>query len=195
MDISGNHYDGVLYGSYVYDSQNGGSISNSFISTSYNINSSSFTISMIVTFNPSYYWAVWWGDECFDANLGYYAFMSSYDTLNFAGGGTNSYNGRVEVNISPNLYNVRSLWDFVVNGANFYLYRNGILFSGPTIYTTPLNFSSVGLCFGARHLNNGLGYRDANGRPTFYNLRAYNIALTSTQVLTNYYALQSKYSL
>ena len=83
----------------VYDSQNGGSISNSFISTSYNIDSSSFTISMIATFNPSSYWTVWWADESFDANLGYYAFMSSNKTLNFAGGGVNSLSGRVEVDI------------------------------------------------------------------------------------------------
>ena len=82
-DTSGNGRNGTLQGSASYVSTNGGGIklNNSaytgtdYISVPYNISTSTVTVELVASFNPTSNWATIWGNEGYSAGRGYYATM------------------------------------------------------------------------------------------------------------------------
>jgi hypothetical protein len=196
-DISGNGNNGTLAGSnsyLTYTSSYGGGItisgaeSGTYISTGYNISSNTFTISMAAAINPVSYWATWWGNDVYNSHQGYYAYMPSSSTLNFG-----STNGPASYAISG--YTSLAIWDFVINGTNVYLYKNGSLLTSSTITAPSGGYATDGLYFGSRHANAGGATNTDNCAGTYYSMRVYNVALNSTQIAQNYAALKGTYGL
>lgn len=188
-DLSGNGNHATLYGSPTYTASNGGGYTtsaSSYISTNYNL-PNTFTVSIAGTFNPSTYWATIWGNESWNAAKGYLAYFSYSGNLGFG-----SPSGQASISITG--YNTVHIWDFVVNGTSYVLYKDGVSV-GSGSFTAPFNGSSnSGLYFGARHGNAGTGYTDACPG-TYYSMRVYNRALNATEINTNFSVLRSSYGL
>lgn len=188
-DLSGSGNNGTLIGSPTYVSANGGgyrTTTTSYISTNYNL-PSTFTVSIAGIFTPSSYWATIWGNESWSAAKGYLAYFSSSGYLNIG-----SPSGQTGLTISG--FNVVHIWDFVINGSSFTLYKDGVNV-GTGTFTAPFYGSSNnGLYFGARHSNSGSSYTDLCPG-TYYSMRVYNRALNASEITTNFNILRSSYGL
>ena len=188
-DASGNGNNATLNGSPTYTSANGGGYttsSSSYISIPYNL-PNTFTVSVACTMNPSTFWATLWGNESWNASKGYIAYLGSSSTINFG-----SPTGLASIAVSG--INTVHIWDFVVNGTSYTLYKDGVSVS-TGIFTAPSGgLSTTGLYFGARHGNAGTSYTDACPG-TYYSMRIYNRALNSDEVQTNFSVLRSYYGL
>ena len=188
-DASGNGNNATLNGTPTYTSANGGGYttsSTSYISMPYNL-PNTFTVSIAASFNPTTYWATIWGNESWSAGKGYLAYLGSSGTMNFG-----SPSGTASISVSG--INTVHIWDFVVNGTSYVLYKDGVSFSTGTFTAPTGGLSTTSLYFGARHGNAGTSFTDACPG-TYYSMRVYNRALSATEIGTNFTVLRANYGL
>jgi hypothetical protein len=188
-DASGFGNNATLNGSPTYTSANGGGYttsSSSYISIPYNL-PNTFTVSVACALNPSSFWATLWGNESWSASKGYIAYLSSTTSMNFG-----SPTGLANISVSG--INTVHIWDFVVNGTSYTLYRDGVSIGTGTFSAPSGGLSTTGLYFGARHGNAGTSYTDACPG-TYYSMRVYNRALSGDEIQTNFSVLRSFYGL
>lgn len=200
-DASGNGRNATLQGSPSYVSNNGGGIrlnnstygGNDYISVPYNIGSTTTTIEIVASFNPTSYWATIWGNEIYNSSAGYFAFMNSSTSITY---------GRPGASVAETITASNSIrhWIFVLNGTNRSLYLNGSQI-GTTKTGTNLSYATSEFLFGARHTNAGTGATDkmnnstAANYPVFYQMRLYNRALSTTEITQNYNAIKGTYGI
>ena len=200
-DSSGNGRNATLVGSPLYVSNNGGGIrlnhgdanGTDYISVPYNIASNTVTVEVVASFNPTSFWGVIWGNENYNANGGYLAYVET----------TNLYygipNNETAVTITDS--NAIRQWIFVINGTQASLFLNGSQVGTTDTIGNQTLFATGDFYFGARHLNNGTGFGDTMNNsnsadyPVFYQMRVYNRALSGAEVLQNFNANKSTYGL
>jgi hypothetical protein len=188
-DASGNGNNATLNGSPTYTSANGGGYttsSTSYISIPYNL-PNTFTISVACSLNPSKFWATLWGNESWNAGKGYIAYLLSNSTMNLG-----SSTGVASISVTG--INTVHIWDFVVNGTSYTVYRDGVSVGTGTFTAPSGGLSTTGLYFGARHGNDGTSYTDALPG-TYYSMRVYNRALSADEINTNFSVLRGNYGL
>jgi hypothetical protein len=188
-DMSGSGNNATLVSSPTYTASNGGGYTtsaSSYISTSYNL-PNTFTISIAASFNPTTYWATIWGNDSWTSQKGYIAYFKNANNIDIG-----SPSGEVTVPIND--YNTVHIWDFAVNGTDFVLYKDGLVY-GTGAFTAPVGgVSTNGLYFGARHTNGGTGAQDF-GPGTYYSMRVYNRRLSADEIKTNFSFLRSSFGL
>jgi hypothetical protein len=188
-DASGNGNNATLNGSPTYTSSNGGGYttsSTSYFSIPYNL-PNTFTISVACSLNPSKFWATLWGNESWNAGKGYIAYLLSNSTMNLG-----SSTGVASISVTG--INTVHIWDFVVNGTSYTVYRDGVSVGTGTFTAPSGGLSTTGLYFGARHGNDGSSYTDALPG-TYYSMRVYNRALSADEINTNFSVLRGNYGL
>lgn len=189
-DASGNGNNATINGSPTYTSANGGGYttsSTSYISLPNNL-SNTFTVSIACALNPTTYWATIWGNESWTAGKGYIAYLLSNISMDF-GSPTSGL-----ANIAMSGINTVHIWDFVVTGTNYTLYKDGVSVSTGTFTVASGGLSTTGLYFGARHTNTGASFTDACPG-TYYSMRVYNRALSADEINTNFTVLRVNYGL
>ena len=188
-DVSGNGNHATINGAPTYTAANGGgytTTSSSYFSLPTNL-SNTYTVSIACSLNPTSFWATLWGNESWSASKGYIAYFGSNSTLNFG-----SPTGLASISVSG--INTIHIWDFVVNGTSYILYRDGVSYSTGTFTAPSGGLSTTGLYFGARHANTGTSFTDACPG-TYYSMRVYNRALSSSEINTNFTVLRANYAL
>lgn len=203
VDATGNGYNATLLGTPTYVSTNGGGIklNNSlastgtdYISVPYNIASSTVSVEIVASFNPTSYWATIWGNEGYSASRGYYAFMSGSTGITY-GKPTSTSTETITAS------NAVRQWIFVINGTTQSLYLNGSQVGASDTVTNQTLFTSTEFLFGARHTNGGTGATDkmnnstAANQPVFYQMRLYSKALSGAEITANYNAVKSTYGI
>ena len=204
IDESGNSRNGTVYtigtGSGTYASGNNGGLtfgpSNNtnaamLANTSYNL-SVPFSIEVVANISASSFWASLWGNENYNSSLGWIAYWTGSSTLNV---GSTSRSNQYTINASTG-----AIRQFIVTvdatpSANLYI--NGVLQTpAATGYTIAPSAATSGLNFGSRHPNAGTtGTPNDCANGTYYQMRAYNIALNQTQVTANYNAIKTLYGI
>lgn len=200
-DSSGNGRNATLVGSPLYVSNNGGGIrlnnadgsGTDYISVPYNIASNTVTVEVVASFNPTSFWATIWGNENYNANGGYLAYVET----------TNLYYGipNNETSVTITDSNAIRHWIFVINGTQASLFLNGSQIGTTATINNQTLFATGDFYFGARHLNNGTDFTDTMNNsnsanyPVFYQMRVYNRALSGAEVLQNFNADKSTYGL
>jgi len=201
-DSSGNGRDATLLGSPSYVSTNGGGIrlnnenssGTDYISVPYNIASNTVTVEVIASFNPTSFWGVIWGNEIYNDSGGYLAYLNSSTEISY--GIPNS-----ETTVTITESSAIRHWIFVINGTQGSLFLNGSQVGTTDTIGNQTLFATNGFYFGARHLNDGTGFGDTMNKsnselyPVFYQMRAYNRALSGAEITQNYNATKSKYGL
>ena len=201
-DSSGNGRNATLVGSPSYVSINGGGIrlnnpdgnGTDYISVPYNIASSTVTVEVIASFNPTSFWGSIWGNEIFDISAGYVAYVDSSTNISY---GT-PYN---ETSVTITASNAIRQWIFVINGTQGSLYLNGSQVGTTGTIMNQTIFATSEFYFGARHFNNGTGLTDTMNNsdsalyPVFYQMRVYNKALSGAEITQNFNAVKNTYGL
>ena len=184
-DLSGNNYNATLTGSPVFNSANNGSIvfdgSTQYAATS-NIALSFTTFSMecLVKYNS------------LSGNQGLFTYNNTNVINLWKGSGSGM---RWEVNTSSQSITgandlATGVWYHFVgvyNGSQAILYRNGVVYAGPTTLTSHTSESAnfeIGRYNGAGHTNGSISVA-----------RFYNRGLTATEVLQNYNSIKSRFGL
>jgi hypothetical protein len=203
-DASGNGYNAIISGSATYVSNNGGGIrlnntsanggGADFISVPYNIASSTVTVEIVASFNPTEFWASIWGNESYSFNSGYYAYMLSATNITW---------GRPQATATNTITASNSIrhWTFVINGSSLLLYLNGTQSGTTASITAQTAFTTNNFYFGSRHTNVGTGHADklnssiTANRPVFYQMRVYNKALSLSELTQNYNAVKGTYGI
>ena len=203
-DSSGNGYNAIISGSASYVSNNGGGIKLNntlangggadFISVPYNINSSTVTVEIVASFNPTAFWATIWGNDSYNASLGYMAYMTSATSINY---------GRPNASVTENITASNSIrhWVFVLNGTSRSLYLNGTQIGSTQVGSNPSGFATNNLYFGSRHSNAGTGHQDklnssiSANQPVFYQMRVYNKALSVAEITQNLNVVRGTYGI
>jgi hypothetical protein len=201
-DSSGNGRNATLQGTPTYVSNNGGGIrlnnasytGTDYISVPYNISTTTATVEIVASFNPTAYWATIWGNENYNAGSGHMAFMNSSTSINWGKTGL----------ISSTITASNSIrhWTFVINGTSALLYLNGSqLGTTGSLGTAQTSYVTTEFLFGARHTNAGTGATDklnnstAANYPVFYQMRIYNTALSAADVTQNYNSVKGTYGI
>ena len=203
-DASGNGYNATISGSASYISNNGGGIKlnnsgpnglgNDFISVPYNINSSTVTVEIVASFNPTGFWATIWGNESYTAGRGYLAFMTSATQITY---GKSTAPTQETITASNSIRH----WTFVINGTQHSLYLNGVQVGVTDTLAIQTLFATSEFYFGARHVNNGVGPADrmnssiSANQPVFYQMRVYSKALSESEITQNYNSIKSTYGI
>jgi len=201
-DASGNGYNATLQGSSSYTGSFGGGIKlnndnlngTDYIIVPYNINTSTVTVEVIASFNPTSFWGVIWGNEFYNSDAGYFAYMDSSTTINY-GKPTSESSKTITAS------NAVRQWIFVINGTQHSLYLNGSQFGTTDTVNIQTLFTSNNFYFGARHNNEGTGFVDTMNNsnsadyPVFYQMRVYNKALSGSEITQNYNAIKNTYGL
>lgn len=203
-DESGNNRNGTIYtigtGSGTYASGNKGGLtfgpSNNtnaamLANTSYNL-SVPFSIEVVANIAASSFWAALWGNENYNASTGWFAYWS--------GSGSLTVGSPSRTNIYSITASTGSIRQFIVTvdaTPSVNLYVNGALQTPLSSgYTLAPSAASSGLNFGSRHPNAGTtGTPNDCANGTYYQMRAYNIALNQSQVTANYNAIKSTYGI
>lgn len=188
-DISGNGNNATLNGSPTYTSANGGGYTTSttsYFSSSYNL-TNIYTVSIAASFNPTSFWATLWGNDSYNQSKGYFAYLGSSGTINLG-----SPSGVASISVTG--INTVHIWDFVVNGTSYTVYKDGVSAGTGTFSAPSGGVSTTGLYFGARHTNAGTSYTDACPG-TYYSMRVYNRALSAAEIQTNFSSLRGNYGL
>ena len=202
IDESGNGYNAIISGSATYVSNNGGGIklnnANStgtdFISVPYNIPSSTLTVEVVASFNPTSFWGSIWGNDSWNAGRGYLAYMPASTTISYG----KSALGTSETITASNA--IRH-WTFVINGTQHSLYLNGVQVGTTDTVTIQTLFATSELYFGARHVNTGIGPTDrmnssiTANQPVFYQMRVYNRALSVAEITQNFNVIKGTYGI
>jgi len=200
-DVSGNGYNATLQGSPSYVSTNGGGImlNNStyngtdYISLPYNISSTTVSVELVASLNPTSYWATIWGNENYNSGLGFFAFMASGTTITY---------GRPGATAAENITATNAIrhYIFVMNAGQNSMYINGSQ-NGTTQVRTTGGFASGNFYFGSRHTNAGTGAQDKMNNsssayyPVYYQMRIYNRALSASEITQNYNAVKGTYGI
>jgi hypothetical protein len=129
-----------------------------------------------------------WGNEAW-ASTGYLAYQASNSTLTFGKPITSVTWTTTQADIQGN----NTAWDFTFNGTTISLYKNGVTTPVSSGAMSAATASSAGIFFGARHVNGGGATPTDFSATTFYQMRVYNRALSSTEVNTNYLTVKSQY--
>ena len=201
-DTSGNGYNATLEGTPSYTGSFGGGIKlnnddlngTDYIIIPYNISTSTVTVEVIASFNPTSNWATIWGNEVYNSDAGYFAYMDSSTTLNY--GKPNSESSK-----TITASNAVRQWIFVLNGTQHSLYLNGSQFGTTDTVNIQTLFTSNNFYFGARHNNEGTGFGDVLNnsnpslQPVFYQMRLYNRALSGAEITQNYNTVKNTYGL
>jgi hypothetical protein len=201
-DTSGNGRNATLQGTPSYISSSGGGIrlnnasftGTDYISVPYNIASSTVTVEVVASFNPTSHWATIWGNEAYSAGRGYLAFMSTSTGITY---------GRPNAPTTETITASNDIrqWIFVINGTQHSLYLNGSQVGTTDTLTIQTLFQSSEFYFGARHTNTGVGPADRMNNstaalyPVFYQMRIYNKALSVAEITQNYNAVKTTYGI
>jgi len=200
-DASGNGYNATLQGSPSYTGSFGGGIrlnnttygGTDYISVPYNISTNTVTVEIVASFNPTSNWATIWGNEGYNAQRGYFAYMPSATSIIY---------GRPGVTLSETITASNSIrhWTFVIDNTSHSLYLNGTQTGTTQTRATGL-FVTTEFLFGARHTNAGTGATDklnntnSTLQPVFYQMRLYNRALSGSEITQNFNAIKTTYGL
>ena len=202
-DATGNGYNATLNGSSFYTSSFSGGIQlanannyseTGYISVPYNITSSAVTVEMVASFNPTDYWGAIWGNEVYDSDSGYFAYMGTATSINY---GKSTSESSETVTASDAVRH----WVFVINGTSHSLYLNGIQVGTTDTVSIQTLFASNNFYFGARHTNAGTGFTDVLNNstaafyPAFYQMRVYGRGLSSGEITQNFNAIKGTYGL
>ena len=203
-DATGNGYNATLTGSSFYTSSFSGGIQlanannyseeTGYISVPYNITSSAVTVEMVASFNPTDYWGAIWGNEVYDSDSGYFAYMDTATSVNY---GKSTSESSETVTASDAVRH----WVFVINGTSHSLYLNGIQVGTTDTVSIQTLFASNNFYFGARHTNAGTGFTDVLNNstaafyPAFYQMRVYGRGLSSGEITQNFNAIKGTYGL
>jgi hypothetical protein len=205
LDESGNGRNGTIYktgtGTATYTSSNNGGLilgpsqaTNMAMvaNTSYNL-AVPFTVEVIANITATSFWSTLFGNESYLASLGWMAYWASSTQISI-GGVTSKYN---LYNVTANSGAIRQFIITVDATPSLKLYINGTLQNSvSTGYNSAQSPAATGLNFGSRHPNAG-----TSGTPTdvaigtYYQMRAYNIALSQAQVTANYNAVKTTYGI
>lgn len=202
-DSSGNGRNATLVGSpsYVFNRSGGIRLNNQdanstdYISVPYNIASNTVTVEVIASFNPDSFWAVIWGNEIYNDSGGYLAYVSSSTEISY--GIPNS-----ETIVTITQSNAIRHWIFVINGTQASLFLNGSQVGTTDTINNQTLFATGGFQFGSRFAaNDGTGSGDTMNNsnsalyPVFYQMRAYNRALSGAEITQNYNAVKGTYGI
>ena len=203
-DSSGNGYNAIISGSATYVSNNGGGIKLNntlangggvdFISVPYNINSSTVTVEIVASFNPTSFWGTIWGNESYSAGRGYFAFVQNSSTITYGKPGAVTQETITASN------SIRH-WTFVINGTQHSLYLNGVQVGVTDTLAIQTLFTTNDFYFGSRHINAGTGHQDklnnSNSalQPVFYQMRVYNKALSVAEITQNLNVVRGTYGI
>ena len=203
-DSSGNGYNAIISGSASYVSNNGGGIKLNntlangggadFISVPYNIASSTVTVEIVASFNPTSFWGTIWGNESYSAGRGYFAFVQNSSTITYGKSGAVTQETITASN------SIRH-WTFVINGTQHSLYLNGVQVGVTDTLAIQTLFTTNDFYFGSRHINAGTGHQDklnssiSANQPVFYQMRVYNKALSVAELQQNYNVVRGTYGL
>jgi len=201
-DSSGNGRNATLQGTPTYLSNNGGGIrlnnvdtnGTDYISVPYNITSSTLTVEVIASFNPTSFWGTIWGNEFYDNNSGYLAYLNSSTEIGY--GKPNS-----ETIVTITASNAIRQWIFVINGTAASLFLNGSQVGTTDTISQSGVYATGDFYFGTRHLNDGTGSTDTMNNsnsadyPVFYQMRVYNKALSGAEITQNYNAVKDTYGI
>jgi hypothetical protein len=203
-DESGNGYNAIISGSATYVSNNGGGIKlnntsangggNDFISVPYNIPSSTLTVEVVASFNPTSFWGTIWGNDFWSGGRGYLAYMPSSTIISYGKPGSQT----LETITASN--SIRH-WTFVINGTQHSLYLNSVQVGTTDTVSIQTLFATSELYFGARHVNTGIGPADrmnssiTANQPVFYQMRVYNKALSTTEITQNFNVVRGTYGI
>ena len=202
-DSSGNGRNATLVGSPSYVSNNGGGIrlnnadanSTDYISVPYNIASNTVTVEVVASFNPTSFWGSIWGNEIFDTSGGYVAYVDSSTNISYG-----IPYGETAVTITES--NSIRHWIFVINGTQASVFLNGSQIGTTSTIGNQTLFATNDFYFGARHLNDGIGFggdtmnnSDSVLYPVFYQMRVYNKALSGAEITQNFNAVKDTYGL
>jgi len=202
-DASGNGRNATLQGTPTYVSNNGGGIrlnnlnftGTDYISVPYNISTTTVTVEIVASFNPTSYWATIWGNENYNGGSGHIAYMTNSTSISW-GRNTGSVSSFITASNS-----IRH-WTFVINSTSTLLYLNGSqLGTTGSLGTPQTSYVNTEFLFGARHTNNGTGATDklnnsnSPNYPVFYQMRIYNTALSAADVSQNYNAVKGTYGI
>ena len=202
-DVSGNGRNATLGGTPTYVSNNGGGIrlnnttygGTDYISVPYNISSTTSTIEIVASFNPTSHWATIWGNEAYSFSRGYFAYMPNSTTITWGSPTSNTTTATITASNS-----IRH-WIFVINGTSKSLYLNGSQLGTTATLNNPGSYATSEFLFGARHTNAGTGATDKLNNvnsslyPVFYQMRVYNKALSGSEITQNYNAIKPTYGL
>ena len=201
-DASGNGRNATLQGTPSYVSNNGGGIrlnnltfaGTDYISVPYNISTTTVTVEIVASFNPTSNWATIWGNENYNGGSGHMAYMTSATTINWG------KTGAIASSITAS--NSIRHWAFVINGASALLYLNASqVGTTGSLTTAQTSYVTTEFLFGARHTNAGTGATDKMNNsnspnyPVFYQMRIYNTALSAADVSQNYNAVRGTYGI
>ena len=202
-DSSGNSRNATLVGSPSYVSNNGGGIRLNngdangidYISVPYNIASNTVTVEVVASFNPDAFWGTIWGNEIYDTNGGYLAYVDSSSSISY--GIPNSETAETITNS-----NAIRHWIFVINGTQASLFLNGSQVGTTDTINNQTIFTTNDFYFGARHNNNGIGFggdtlNNSNSSlySVFYQMRGYNKALSGAEITQNFNAIKDTYGI
>ena len=203
-DSSGNGYNAIISGSATYVSNNGGGIKLNntsangggvdFISVPYNIASSTVTVEIVASFNPTSFWGTIWGNESYSAGRGYFAFVQNSSTITYGKSGAVT---QETITASNSIIH----WTFVINGTQHSLYLNGVQVGVTDTLAIQTLFTTNDFYFGSRHINAGTGHQDklnssiSANQPVFYQMRVYNKALSVAELQQNYNVVRGTYGL
>ena len=203
-DSSGNGYNAIISGSATYVSNNGGGIKLNntsangggvdFISVPYNIASSTVTVEIVASFNPTSFWGAIWGNESYSAGRGYFAFVQNSSTITYGKSGAVTQETITASN------SIRH-WTFVINGTQHSLYLNGVQVGVTDTLAIQTLFTTNDFYFGSRHINAGTGHQDklnssiSANQPVFYQMRVYNKALSVAEITQNLNVVRGTYGL
>jgi hypothetical protein len=204
IDESGNGYNAIISGSATYVSNNGGGIKlnntsangggNDFISVPYNIPSSTLTVEVVASFNPTSFWGTIWGNDFWSGGRGYLAYIPSSTIISYGKPGSQT----LETITASN--SIRH-WTFVINGTQHSLYLNSVRVGTTDTVSIQTLFATSELYFGARHVNTGIGPADrmnssiTANQPVFYQMRVYNKALSVAEITQNFNVIRGTYGI
>ena len=202
-DATGNGNNATIVttgsGSFSYTSSYGGGITlastlnSEAICTSYNLGTA-WTVEIWGQPAATDYWATLWGNESYNAGKGWFAYWSAAAGAIAVGSpsGENTYSGIVPVPGAIKQY------VFTLSSSTLTAYLNGSVQTATTSgYIAPSGgVNNTGLNFGSRHPNTGTANTPTDVcAGTFYQMRVYNTALSSSDVTTNFNAMKSNFGL
>jgi hypothetical protein len=193
-DLSGNGRSGTLSGSPTYSSGGltTGTTGSKYIYAPSNFNlAGAWTVSIVsnTSQTQTQYWATMWGNEAW-SSTGYLAYQPSNSSLIFGRPSSSVTWSTTQAAIQGS----NTVWDFTYDGTTIKLYKNGVATPVASGAMGVATSSSAGIFFGARHINGGGPTPADFSTTTFYQMRVYSRALTTTEIADNYTTVKTQYS-
>lgn len=188
-------YGAMINGSY--STYNGGGVvaitlmngGDAYVDIPVNLNYESWTVEIVCELNPSAYWATIWGNENYNANKGYFAYLSGPTNMNIGSAG-----GTASVTITENI-STRSHWVWTNNAGTISVYRNGVALTVNGTAAAPSSANNTSMFVGARHVNGGTNSPTDFCTGTYFYMKVSDAPIGPSAVTTAYNALKTKYSL